>query len=217
MKKRSYKVFAVVLALCMICGAAAFSGCGKTEATIQTSPNDTPNEAADAYKALYEETAARLKQTENALAKANSEKAGLKQELAETTQTLEKTQEELAQLKTDYKSVHDRYTVLNLDYQEYKDKMQSYETYAETGARFITPGISAGSCIGMNVNDVVETLKAAGFTNIRTEALGDLVFGFIHSEGDTEGITIDGLESFGAGSQFLSDSEVVVRYHTFAA
>ncbi|MBQ4383414.1 MAG: hypothetical protein II795_02935 [Firmicutes bacterium] len=217
MKKQFCKLLAMVMALCMACGAAALlSGCGNDSISVRTSPDDGPDELADTYKALYEETAMKLKQTENSLSKANAEKARLNQELSETTKDLEKAQEELTKLKEDYKSVNDRFTGLNLDYLEYKEKMQSYETYAENNTRFITPGISAGNCVGMNVQDVINRLEAAGFTNIRTVALGDLIFGFMHSDGDTEGISIGGLENFSAGSQFLSDSEVVVRYHTFA-
>lgn len=59
----------------------------------------------------------------------------------------------------------------------------------------------------------LETLfKNAGFTNITTEPLYDIIFG-ITKEGETESISIDGKTEFKYGDVFNKDSEVSIVYH----
>lgn len=59
----------------------------------------------------------------------------------------------------------------------------------------------------------LETLfKNAGFTNITTEPLYDIVFG-ITKEGETESISIDGKTEFKYGDVFNKDTEVRIVYH----
>lgn len=68
---------------------------------------------------------------------------------------------------------------------------------------------------GYNYIDVEETLKSNGFTNIKSKPKDDLIFGWVHKEGETDRITINGDDDFHNGDIFKKDSEVIIYYHTF--
>ncbi|APZ49930.1 hypothetical protein BW721_09975 [Jeotgalibaca sp. PTS2502] len=63
--------------------------------------------------------------------------------------------------------------------------------------------------------DVVADFENAGFTNVKTKKIEDLVFGWLTEDGEVEEITIDGETSFSTSSRFESDVEIIVFYHTF--
>lgn len=55
-------------------------------------------------------------------------------------------------------------------------------------------------------------LKELGFTNVRYNALYDIVFG-VTEEGEIESISIGGKTDFRRGDVFASDAEVIISYH----
>lgn len=67
-----------------------------------------------------------------------------------------------------------------------------------------------------NYSDVVTSLEDAGFTNIKTEPVYDIYFGFLVSEGELKAVTIDGKSSFRKGDIFQNDAEVIITYHSSA-
>lgn len=85
-----------------------------------------------------------------------------------------------------------------------------YHSIADIGAG--TPDMY----IGEDCNDVIESLQAIGFSNIQLSEYPDLIFGYLHSEGEVNGIEINGQSDFNEDSVFPSGALVVVSYHTFA-
>ena len=65
-----------------------------------------------------------------------------------------------------------------------------------------------------NYKDVVNALTEAGFTNIKTNILYDIVYGFT-SEGEIDSVSIAGSTDFTTGSIFKKDAEVIVTYHMY--
>ena len=60
--------------------------------------------------------------------------------------------------------------------------------------------------------EVANRLSGAGFTNIRTEILYDIVLGWT-SEGEVESVSIDGDTSFDKGAVFKKNAEIIITYH----
>ncbi len=68
---------------------------------------------------------------------------------------------------------------------------------------------------GKNYEDVIANLKNAGFTNIQTEVMDDLITGWLTNDGEVEQVEIDGNKDFSSDSRYKSDVEIIVTYHTF--
>lgn len=68
---------------------------------------------------------------------------------------------------------------------------------------------------GINYEDAVTKLQKAGFTNVETKTLDDLVTGWLTKDGEVERVSVDGDTDFSEGSKYLPDAKVVVTYHTF--
>ena len=56
-----------------------------------------------------------------------------------------------------------------------------------------------------------------GFTNIKTEAIGDLITGWLTKDGEVEKVSVGGIIEFDAGVWFDSNTEVIIYYHTFSS
>lgn len=63
-------------------------------------------------------------------------------------------------------------------------------------------------------NSMVQALRDAGFTNIKTLPRKDLKYGIFKGEGQISKITIDGGTSFSQGSRFRYDVPIVISYHS---
>jgi hypothetical protein len=75
---------------------------------------------------------------------------------------------------------------------------------------------SSSSYQGRNFENVISELQNAGFTNIKTEKLEDLITGWITSDGSINKISVGGITDFVAGSGFQPNAEIIITYHTFA-
>lgn len=75
----------------------------------------------------------------------------------------------------------------------------------------------SGSAVmeGLNYNDVVSKFENAGFTNIKTEAIDDLITGWLTKDGDVEEVLVGGDVDYLSDKWMPVDTEVVIRYHTF--
>jgi hypothetical protein len=76
---------------------------------------------------------------------------------------------------------------------------------------------SAKELKGKNYQDVITRLKTAGFTNIETEIVDDLVIGWLIEDGEVERVSANRRTNFNSGSRFPIDAKIVVTYHTFPA
>ncbi len=61
----------------------------------------------------------------------------------------------------------------------------------------------------------LDMFERAGFTNISTEKIEDLIIGFLVSDGEIEKVTVDGNDNFQKGESYPPDVEIVFYYHTF--
>lgn len=74
---------------------------------------------------------------------------------------------------------------------------------------------SAEEFEGENYKDVVTRFQMAGFTNISTEPIEDLITGWLVKDGEVEEVSINGKTSFGSSASFEPNATVIIRYHTF--
>lgn len=74
---------------------------------------------------------------------------------------------------------------------------------------------SSLSYMGRNYKEVVEELKAAGFTNFDISEQPDLKMGILSREGDIARIAIDHMDKFNKGDWFKKSALVSIRYHVY--
>lgn len=77
------------------------------------------------------------------------------------------------------------------------------------------PPIASTDLDDLNYQDVVSRFEDAGFANVETEAIKDLITGWLTSDGEVEDVSIDGRTKFSTSDEFSLGAKVVVRYHAF--
>lgn len=66
--------------------------------------------------------------------------------------------------------------------------------------------------------DAVADLEDAGFTNVDTRSLGDLIMGLLHHPGDVANVVIAGSkDSFDKGTAYEKNVKIIVEYHSYPA
>ena len=55
----------------------------------------------------------------------------------------------------------------------------------------------------------------AGFVNVRTEVIYDIITGWITKDGSVESVSINGDTDFSEYASYRPDVEVIITYHTF--
>lgn len=75
----------------------------------------------------------------------------------------------------------------------------------------------SGSSIqkGRTYQNVEEEFENAGFTNIKSVAMEDLILGILDKEGEVDSVTVDGNEEYSADKWVPADTEVIINYHSF--
>ena len=68
---------------------------------------------------------------------------------------------------------------------------------------------------GANYQEVISELEGAGFTNVQTEVLDDLVTGWLTKDGEVEQVSVDGDTTFSTDSRYFKNAHIVVTYHTY--
>ena len=76
--------------------------------------------------------------------------------------------------------------------------------------------ISSSEVAKQHYESVVEQFKDAGFTNIKTTKMEDLITGWLTEDGSVEKLTIDGKEDFESGEVYSKDIPIDITYHTFS-
>lgn len=66
-----------------------------------------------------------------------------------------------------------------------------------------------------NYKTIVNQLNDAGFTNIKTEKIEDLVTGWLKKDGQIESVSINGETEFSEGQELPKNAKITVVYHTF--
>ena len=89
-------------------------------------------------------------------------------------------------------------------------------TTAETHEGEVQPPISSGSVAGKNYEDVVKQFESAGFKDVTTREVPDLITGWLTKDGDVDTVSINGDTEYSSSQWYPQDASVVVAYHTFA-
>ena len=76
--------------------------------------------------------------------------------------------------------------------------------------------ITSSSASGKNYEDIVTQFEKAGFENITTKEITDLITGWVNKDGEVESVSIDGDTDYDSNDWFEKDAKVVISYHTFA-
>ena len=98
----------------------------------------------------------------------------------------------------------------NEDYTHFDVK--SYLGKWEVGDGEVAVPASASDYKYDNYQDVQKDLKDAGFTNITTEILYDIIWGWTE-EGEVKSVSIDGRTDYEKGEVFKKDAPIVITYH----
>lgn len=68
---------------------------------------------------------------------------------------------------------------------------------------------------GRNYQEVYEEFEISGFTNIKLEAIDDLIVGWFTKDGEVESVSVDGNPDYSPDDWYQADVEVIIFYHTF--
>jgi len=85
---------------------------------------------------------------------------------------------------------------------------------SETDDRIRMPS-SSSDYKGANYQDVLAELQGAGFTNVESEVIDDLIIGWLIKDGEVEEVEVNGYTTFSTDSKYSKDVKIVVSYHTF--
>jgi mRNA-degrading endonuclease RelE of RelBE toxin-antitoxin system len=67
-----------------------------------------------------------------------------------------------------------------------------------------------------NYEEVIAEFEEAGFMNIKTKQMDDLITGWLTKEGEVDSVLIDGNEDYSTDEKYSNDVEVIITYHTFS-
>lgn len=102
------------------------------------------------------------------------------------------------------------FSLENEDYSHFDVK--SYLGKWEIGDGEVAVSASSSDYKYENYQDVQKSLEDAGFTNIATEILYDIVLGWTE-EGEVKSVSIDGRTDYEKGEVFNLDAPIVITYH----
>ncbi len=75
--------------------------------------------------------------------------------------------------------------------------------------------MSAQEMENLNYEDVVTKLHIAGFTNVCSEPMNDLLIGLFNKDGEVEDVSVNGEKGFKKDQRFDINTYIIVRYHSF--
>lgn len=75
--------------------------------------------------------------------------------------------------------------------------------------------MSSNDIKNKNFQEVVSQFEDAGFENIETETVQDLILGWLTKDGEVEQVSVDGSTSFSKDTLFDRNAKIIVTYHTF--
>ena len=98
----------------------------------------------------------------------------------------------------------------------YNDKISVEKIYEENKSAVkeneaMVP-LSAHDCKDKNYREIEEAFKNAGFTDIKTDILYDISFGFT-AEGSVKQVSVNGKAEFARGDVFAREVPVIITYH----
>ncbi|WP_026406343.1 DUF4839 domain-containing protein [Actinomyces gerencseriae] len=85
----------------------------------------------------------------------------------------------------------------------------------DAASRKINAPIDSSEASSSNYQKVVSKFNDAGFTDVSTKEIDDLITGWLTEDGEVEEVSIGGDTSFSTRDTFSADTPVIVSYHTF--
>lgn len=76
---------------------------------------------------------------------------------------------------------------------------------------------SAKECKNKNYKEIAEEFEKAGFTNVETKGLEDMIVGILSTENEVKTIEINGDSKFSKGDSFAKNAKVIISYHSYPA
>lgn len=74
---------------------------------------------------------------------------------------------------------------------------------------------SSGVCKGEDYQEILSDLEKAGFTNVETEIIDDLITGWTTKDGEVEQVSVDGEAEYDPDARYAENVKIVITYHTF--
>lgn len=93
--------------------------------------------------------------------------------------------------------------------------VDAHEQKQAQNAGKVNPPISSSEIGSQNYKTLLSQFESAGFMNISTEKIEDLVTGWLTKDGEVEEIQIGEKTRFSKSDYFSPRTEVIIRYHTF--
>lgn len=81
-------------------------------------------------------------------------------------------------------------------------------------AKKVEAPLSSREAKGMNYGDVAAAFQTAGFSVVRSEGKGDIIFGVLSKPDTVDSVSIGGDKKFDAGEPYRVDAEVIITYHS---
>ena len=75
--------------------------------------------------------------------------------------------------------------------------------------------LSSQRATGMDVGSVEASFTDAGFANVRTEAIKDVVLGLMEKPNVVSSVTVNGEENYSPNDTLRPDAEIVIYYHDY--
>ncbi len=86
---------------------------------------------------------------------------------------------------------------------------------ADTSDGMTALPVSSDEIRKLSVKEASSILSEAGFVNIKTEPLRDLIVEILHSDGDISEVSVGGDIEFKKGDRYQPDAAIVIRYHSY--
>lgn len=84
----------------------------------------------------------------------------------------------------------------------------------EPASSAVFASLSSSDCVGVNYQQIYKEFDAAGFLNVDTEVIRDLISAETNRAGMVESVSINGMD-FAQGEEFTAESSVIIRYHDY--
>ncbi len=130
------------------------------------------------------------------------------------------TTEEISDLSLDDESSANLVTDIRLDEKPTfdEDTKYAYDKHIVViyhSLELFNAPVTSKDAKGTNYNDVMDKFKDAGFVNVKTNVIYDIITGWVTDDGQVKSITINGDEDFDTYDEYRPDAEVVITYHTY--
>ena len=130
------------------------------------------------------------------------------------------TTEEISDLPLDEESSANLVTDIRLDEKPTFDEDTKYAcdkhiVVVYHSLELLNAPVTSKEAKGTNYTDVMDKFKDAGFVNVKTNVIYDIITGWVTDDGQVKSITINSDEDFDTYDEYRPDAEVIITYHTY--